>query len=318
MKKKNSQFNVLRIKSSPYFQFDFIQNEKELIEGQFSNLTYFFEKTPDNTNPTIILSNTHVDYNALEKNLLESTALIIHGNSGWDNLPISLANYHFPIIAGNEIRKNAVVEYILSALIGHFNKIPFSKNWDKNRAFNRSLLNEKHVLIMGFGQIGETLYQAILPLSEKVSVYDPYKGFTELPNEKIDILIPVMSLNPSSREIIDHDFLKKLKTTAIIINAARGNLIKEDALIDFLKMNPDAYAYLDVFQIEPCDMKDFFQLNNISTSSHIAGVFNDIDQRTLEFEQKILNDFLNLSNAEFELKNRKINLKERIVNDFFL
>ncbi len=318
MKKENYQYNIIRLKTSSYFKSNFLSLEKQNIENKFNGLKYFFEAIPKNQFPNIILSNTHVNYDELTIDLLKNTALIIHANSGWDNLPFSLSQYDMPIIVGNEIRKNAVSEYILSALFKHFSSIPFNKNWDKDRVWNKNLLFEKNILIMGYGHIGEIVFQALKPICKNLMIYDPFKGQDQLPNETIDVLIPLMSLNPISQNLIDHDFLKKLSPDAVIINAARGKLIKELDLIQFLKNNPNSFAYLDVFDREPNDFTQFENLNNIATSSHIAGVFNNIDNMTIEFETRVIEDFLVKEQKEFLKIYKKSNLKEKIHQDFFL
>ena len=54
-----------------------------------------------------------------------------------------------------------------------------------------------------------------------------------------------------TKEMISHDSFSKMKSTAYIINIARGEIIKEEALLSALNHNEIAGAALDVFKDEP-------------------------------------------------------------------
>jgi len=58
-------------------------------------------------------------------------------------------------------------------------------------------------------------------------------------------------LTPQTRHLINADALKKMKKTAILINAARGPVVDSDALYEALKKGRIAYAGLDVTDPEP-------------------------------------------------------------------
>jgi len=58
-------------------------------------------------------------------------------------------------------------------------------------------------------------------------------------------------LNPTSYHLINQDTLEKMKPTAILINAARGAVVDEPALITALQAGTIAGAALDVYEVEP-------------------------------------------------------------------
>ena len=60
-----------------------------------------------------------------------------------------------------------------------------------------------------------------------------------------------LSLNNSTKEIINKNVLKKANKKIIIINASRGAIINERHLLEFLKKNKSASAVLDCFTKEP-------------------------------------------------------------------
>ena len=103
------------------------------------------------------------------------------------------------------------------------------------------------------------------------------------------------AINTSSKE------LAKMKSSAFIINIARGAIIDEVALINALQSNEIAGAGLDVFSTEPLDKKSpLFELENVFLSPHISGNFPEYQHDVvLQFADN-LNRFL----AEKDLKNR--------------
>ena len=66
-----------------------------------------------------------------------------------------------------------------------------------------------------------------------------------------------------------------------------------DDLLKYLNETPGATAYLDVFEEEPYNDKTA-QLPNLFKSSHIAGVYKNIDQEIIGFTQTVIQNFVNL------------------------
>ncbi len=61
-----------------------------------------------------------------------------------------------------------------------------------------------------------------------------------------------------------------MKSTAILINAARGGVVDDVALVETLKHGTLAAAGLDVFENEPALNPEFLQLKNVVLTPHIA------------------------------------------------
>ena len=62
--------------------------------------------------------------------------------------------------------------------------------------------------------------------------------------------------------------LLKLKSHVVLVNTARGGIVKEKDLISFLSSNPDAFAAFDVFAEEPAVNNPLFNLKNFFGTSH--------------------------------------------------
>ena len=89
--------------------------------------------------------------------------------------------------------------------------------------------------------------------------------------------------------------------SVLIINPSRGKVIVQKELEKFLEINPNAFAYLDVFTTEPFSSSDFKSLKNVNKTSHIAGVYKELNRDIIEFEKEALTCFIN-SQSKFNEK----------------
>ena len=194
--------------------------------------------------------------------------------------------------------------------IGHH---PF---WQAQREWNRDLLKEKTICLIGFGHIGKILYQALHLLVKEIIIYDPYKDHpTDLDEalSRSDLILPVCSLNPSSVNLLNKKRIHLLKEGFILINASRGKILDQKALIERLKVDQRSYACLDVFEKEPFNDR-LSCLNNLKTTSHIAGVFKNLDEEIMNFTTSMANDFLHLKATTFQQKHSSLLLSNRHYN----
>jgi D-3-phosphoglycerate dehydrogenase len=111
------KYQVYRTNSSTYQDSEFFNNEKQELE-KIDGVHYIKSLTEiDDEIPFILISNTHTVPEELPEILLDKTILMIHPNSGHENISKGFVRkMNFPIILGNPIRSHAVAEYILSCL----------------------------------------------------------------------------------------------------------------------------------------------------------------------------------------------------------
>ena len=308
--KRPSKLTIKRLSSSPYFQDQFLISEQEQLKAAL-DVEFVDTDTAD-----IFITNTHTNLEALTPEQLKNCKLILHPNSGYDNYRASFVNQHsLPIIIGHTIRSQAVANFILSALISHYTPLPKHTQWNRERKWNRKVLSELTVMIIGQGHIGNILKTSLTPLCHEIRVYDPYLGLNLFNLKNVDVVLLACSLNEKNKWLINQNVLSQLQTDYLIINAARGPLIKTSDLIESLKNNKEAFAFLDVFENEPCDFKIFESITNISLTSHIAGVYRGIDQATINFEINLINDFMNLDRKDFNLRHSNLLLSSHLSVD---
>lgn len=310
-------FTIRRTDVSPYQKDNFVPLELKAL----TELGFHYDL--DCKSPEILLTNTLTDMGMIHQSIdVDQIQLIIHPNSGYDNYPLSFVeNVHCPIILGNEIRAQAVVEYTMAQVFEHFTTTQHKKAWDMKRAFPRKLISQQNFLVIGYGLIGSQIENTLLALNAKVSIYDPYQNKNlDLKKEisNADVIILASSLNKTSYHLINEENLNTAKKDVTLINPARGSLIQTDALIHFLEKNSESFAYLDVFEKEPRQIPSLESLPNVKLTSHIAGVHDSLDQSIIDFEVKVLKDFKSLNINSFAQKYHSANLKNRLVNGMII
>lgn len=332
---------IVRLDSSPYLSAQFHQQEeaffRSLPQVKFlSSLTEY-----SGQHPLILITNTHSQVEKIPLSLRQKICLIVHPNSGYDNFSYSFVSQHphLPILIGPEIRGQAVAEYILSCLFQHFTALPPEESWSKTRTWKRSLLKEQKILLIGHGYIGKKLSPLLKNLGQKLWIYDPYQADAEksLPPEKMQVVIVCAGLNPLNHHFINKKFLTQWADpqSFVLINAARGPLVSFPDLVEFLQQKgnnqnaPDhahAHAYLDVFEQEPFPMEQWKKIKNLHMTSHIAGVYQGLERAMLEFEKRVVQDFVTSylhPHKEQEMKKflqrwGEKNLQNRLQENFIL
>ena len=95
------KIQVFRLNSSSYQDKDFIKSEAKLLSA-IEGVEYITSASALSKDAKyVLISNTHTDLSKLASNLLESTILMLHPNSGHDNIPVSFVReVNFPILRG--------------------------------------------------------------------------------------------------------------------------------------------------------------------------------------------------------------------------
>jgi D-3-phosphoglycerate dehydrogenase len=311
---------VHRLGLSPYHGPGFLQDERRRLEA-IPGVRYL--ERLQGESPAILVTNTGTRFDALPPHLLAGCRLLLHPNSGYDNLPLELVRRRdLDVVVGNPIRAQAVASCVVAWILQHFHASPHGPRWQGGRRWDRRPLDQIRVLILGYGHIGRIVARSLRPLVRDLAVHDPFRGrgLADLGEAaaRCDVLVPLASLNPTSRHLVSEALLRRLPEDFVLVNAARGDLVDQAALIAVLRERPGACAYLDVFRDEPFDPEEFAGLPNVRLSSHVAGVFRGLDERILEFEARVVRDFLGLDRAGFRRAYGALLLRRRLRGDFLV
>ncbi|PIP55586.1 MAG: dihydrofolate reductase [Candidatus Zambryskibacteria bacterium CG22_combo_CG10-13_8_21_14_all_42_17] len=138
-------------------------------------------------------------------------------------------------------------------------------------------LNECALGVIGVGNIGKAVIKRAEAFGMKILAND-------IKDIDLDFMVPLdkllkesdfvslcCDLNPTSYHLINRETIGLMKPTAYLINAARGTLIEEGALIEALNQKKIAGVALDVFEDEPLIANHpFKQMSNVILSPHNA------------------------------------------------
>ena len=158
-------------------------------------------------------------------------------------------------------------------------------NWRGNQTPRVHEVREKTLGIVGLGTIGKKTARLAQAFGMRVIYYD----ISRLPEDQEDLLnvrfrllrellkeADIVSvhtpLNDSTRHLIGADELTLMKSSAILVNTARGPVVDEAALYKALTDGTIRAAGLDVFDQEPPKPDNsLFMLDNVILTAHLAG-----------------------------------------------
>jgi len=144
-------------------------------------------------------------------------------------------------------------------------------------------LSGKTVGIIGLGNIGTDLAGLLAPFGCRLlgnDIEDRTEvcrtlGITHVDKDTLfaesDVVTFHVPLTPETRHLVDRQVLEQMKPTAILINTARGPIVREADLKRALVEGTIAAAALDVFEVEPPVDHDFVSLPNLFCTPHIGG-----------------------------------------------
>jgi D-3-phosphoglycerate dehydrogenase len=247
-----------------------------------------------------------------------SLRLIARGGVGMDNIDVEYAkSKNIQVVNTPAASSLSVAELVIAHLFSmarflhQSNRtMPVKGQQDfaqLKKAYSKGIeLTNKTIGIIGFGRIGQSVSALGLGLGMKVLAYDPYISEANIElnihnTPKIKVPVKTVSLDEllhnsdfitlhvPGGELITADEIKKMKKGVMLINASRGGVINEDALLKGLDSDQIAHAALDVFKGEPSPRKEILQHPKISLSPHIGGSTEEAQQRIgIELAEKII------------------------------
>ena len=181
----------------------------------------------------------------------------------------------------------ALVRHIIEA-----NRAVKENRWEDYLQFLGTELANKTIGIIGMGNIGTRVAIRARAFEMSFLVYDPYipeshvtalggrwVGLNDLLSES-DFVTIHCPLTHETKRMIDEKHLSLMKTSAYLINMARGGILDEDALYRVLSQKRIAGAALDVMENEPPGKNHpLFQLNNAIFTPHLGAVTREASKR---------------------------------------
>ena len=216
---------------------------------------------------------------------------------GVDNVDVEAATRRGIVVANApESTVVSAAEHTIGLLVALSRNIPQAHAALKQGRWERSQhagveLAGKTLGVLGFGRIGQQVARRATGLGMRVVAYDPFVGrerFRELGAERAetpaevyataDFLTLHLPLTAETRGTIGREAIAAMRDGVRIVNAARGELIDEEALVEALRSGRVAGAALDVFPREPYE-GPLLDLENVVVTPHLAASTEEAQDR---------------------------------------
>jgi len=216
---------------------------------------------------------------------------------GIDNVDVEAATRHGIVVANApESTVVSAAEHTIGLLVALARNIPQAHAALKQGRWERASyggveLAGKTLGVLGFGRIGQQVARRANGLGMRVIAYDPFVAadrFRELGVERLDTCDEVyavaefltlhLPLTAETRGSLNTAAFANMRDGVRFVNAARGELVDEAALLDALRSGKVAGAALDVFSAEPYS-GPLLELDNVVVTPHLAASTGEAQDR---------------------------------------
>ena len=222
---------------------------------------------------------------------------------GLDNIDVDACKARgitvYPATGANDL---SVAEYVITAALVLLRRAwtatpeVTAGKWPRMTTIGREI-SGKTLGLIGLGNIARETATRARALGMQIVAFDPLLpadhaawqlakpcSLKEL-LQTADVVSLHVPLLPSTKNMIGREQLASMRRGSILINAARGGVLDEDAVIDSLRSGHLGGAALDVFDTEPLDAARgarFTETPNLLLTPHIAGVTEESNVRVSE------------------------------------
>jgi D-3-phosphoglycerate dehydrogenase len=208
---------------------------------------------------------------------------------GVDNIDIETAGKKgIPVVNSPTGATASVAELTIGHMLALSRHISYAdKTMKKGEWAKKQLkgfeLDGKTLGLIGTGNIGKYTAKLAQCFGMKIIGYDPFITKEDMAKdniEKIEELGDLMKKSdyislhlphiPTTHHIVNNEMISKMKTTAYLINCARGGTVDEKALYNAMKEGKIAGVALDVYEQEPPKKSPLFELDNVILTPHLG------------------------------------------------
>jgi D-3-phosphoglycerate dehydrogenase / 2-oxoglutarate reductase len=208
---------------------------------------------------------------------------------GVDHIDVSAATECGILVTNSPMNRLAVAEFAIMTMLTLTKKIIRTQDhlraekWRDDSVTVTELFG-KTVGLLGFGGIGRQVAKRLQGWDTTMIAYDPYIEASEAAKygvklvdrdtlfQTADILTLHLPLKDETRGSVGKKEFGMMKPTAILVNTARGRIVKEADLVEALRNRQIAGAGVDVFESEPAKKTNpLFAMENVIVSPHSAG-----------------------------------------------
>jgi D-3-phosphoglycerate dehydrogenase len=211
------------------------------------------------------------------------------------------AEYGIPVANAAGYNKESVADWTVMAIIALIRHSFWGDRqlragrWGRNDLMRAEMLGRElgamTVGIIGLGNVGSSVARRLAAFGTRILFTDlmprAYAGAEKVDLATLlsesDVVCVHTPLDVDTGSLIDATALANMKVGSYLINAARGPIVDEPALIDALRTGRLAGAALDVYEVEPLSQSSPLRtLDNVLLAPHVAGATIEADARLIE------------------------------------
>jgi len=223
--------------------------------------------------------------------------IVARAGVGLDNVDVPSATARGVLVVNAPTSNiHTAAEHAITLMLAAARQIPAADATLREHTWKRSKFNGveifgKTVGLVGLGRIGQLVAARMAAFETKVVAYDPYVSPARAAQlgiellsldellERADLISVHLPKTPETKGIIGAEALAKTKKGVIIVNAARGGLVVEQALAEAIKSGHVFGAGLDVFDTEPCTDSPLFDLPQVVVTPHLGASTTEAQDR---------------------------------------
>ena len=182
-----------------------------------------------------------------------------------------------------EIALGMTLSLLRNIHIAHSDFVNGKEKYGLESNLNASLLSEKKIGLLGFGDLAKSLYPLLLPFTKDINVYDPWVPKTKIKKlgfksislnqmfKNCEVIYVLAAVTTKNKNLIDKKLLNKMKSNSLFILMSRAAVVNFNDLIKRVKKG-DIFVAIDVFPKEPVAKNNpIRKVKNILFSAHRAG-----------------------------------------------
>jgi len=247
-------------------------------------------KTVAGFNAVVVRSATKITRKAIEAS--SGLEIVVRAGIGLDNVDSAAAKEKGIRVANTPAATTiSVAEHAFGMMLGAIRQHGRANvgmkqhKWEK-KALSGTELYGKTLGIVGGGRIGLAVAERAIAFGMSVVAYDVVPIRTNLPLKQVpldELLaqadIITLHLPKTPKPIIGPEEIQKMKTGVVIVNAARGGVVDEKALLDGLNSGKVRAAAVDVFEKEPPENWALIDHPNVTATPHIGAAAEEGQKR---------------------------------------
>ncbi|MCE5092294.1 2-hydroxyacid dehydrogenase family protein [Staphylococcus chromogenes] len=263
--------------------------EVEMYEGKGIISQDELKKGVKDSFGLVSLLSTNVDKEVIDSG--EQLAFIANYGAGFNNVDIDYAKSKGIEVSNTpKASTNATAELTMGILLAVARRIPEGDQLMRHEGFDGWAplffrgreVSGKTIGIIGLGEIGSAVARRAKGFDMNILYTGPHRkedkeqaldaSYVDLETllKESDFITINAAYNASMEHMIDAEQLKLMKSTAYLINASRGPIVHEKALLEALQNKTIEGAALDVYEFEPEITEGLKSLDNVVITPHIG------------------------------------------------